>query len=274
MMAFLDIMAMLLDPEEEEPVIAAASALAAAGGGHANALLFEIEAEAYEAPVYIRSELRKEISSRAHRGFLAAEEKFKARLAREGRRWTIESMATAAHHIAERAAGAARCREISVLGGPLTGLKRRMFEGVLFGSGRPLIVMPQDWKKQQLGRSIVIGWNDTREAARALAAAMPLLEGAQRVTIVTVLESERVHGDSPAEALAAHLARCGFSAGACTVGRGEGEVDALLMQECARLDADLFVMGGYGRARLQEIVFGGVTRTLTGAPPLPLFMAH
>lgn len=273
-MAFMDIMALLLDPEGEEPAIAAANALAAAGGGHANALLLEIEAEAYEAPVYIRSELRKEISTRAHQSFLAAKDKLKARLEREGRRWTLESIATHAHHIGDRAAAAARCRETSVLGGPLTGLKRRMFEGVLFGSGRPLILMPQDWTTEQLGRNIVIGWNDTREAARALAAAMPLLEGAQRVTIVKVVEPERAHSDGAAEALAAHLARCGFSAGACTVEGSEADVHALLMRECGRLDADLFVMGGYGRARLHEIVFGGVTRALTRAPALPLFMAH
>jgi nucleotide-binding universal stress UspA family protein len=271
----MDILALLLSADGEEGAIAAAAALANEGGGRPQALLIEIEPWPLDLPDgYKTAGAWSEISARAHEAFVQEEANLKARL---GRTWSISSVATPPGLIGERAGEAARYAELAVIGGPLTGLKQRLFEGVLFGSGRPLLVIPPDWTAGAIGRSVAIAWNGGREAARAVAAATPLLERADKVTILAVADEADALARASPEALAAHLGRCGLAAEARVVEQhGRARAEALI-EECSKLGADLVVMGGYGHARLQEIVFGGVTRALIGdatAPPLPLLMAH
>jgi nucleotide-binding universal stress UspA family protein len=273
-LAYMDILALLLSADAEAGAIAAAGALANMGEGRPRALLFEIESRSIETPeTYMTPETWNEISARAHEAFAEAEASLKARL---GPSWTISNLATPAGLIGARAGEAARYAEVAVVGRPLTGLKRQLFEGALFGSGRPLIVAPQESHAGETGRRIVIAWNGGREAARAVAAATPLLERADKVAILTVVaeaDDERIR-TSP-EALAAHLGRCGLVAEARVVERrGRTEAEALI-EECHRFGADLIVMGGYGHARLRETVFGGLTRALLGDATAPaLLMAH
>lgn len=274
-MAYMDILALLLSAEAEEGAIAATEALASTGGGHPQALLLEIGPNPIEARWgAMTSKARNEVSQRAHEGFVQEEASLRARL---GASWIINSLATPEGLIGERAAEAARYAELAVVGGPLSGWKRQLFEGVLFGSGRPLVVVPQDWRPGAIGRSIVIAWDGGREAARAVGAATPLLERADRVSILTIVgaaaDDERAAASG--EALAAHLGRCGFAADPRIVERrGRAEAD-VLMEECAELGADLIVMGGYGHARLQQFVFGGLTREIIADARAPaLLMAH
>lgn len=273
-MAYMDILALLLSADGEEGAIAATNALTNMGGGLPRAILFQIEPWLFEAPEsYMPPGAWNDISARAHEAFVQDEARLKAHL---GRSWTISSIAAPAGLIGERAGEAARYAELAVVGGPLTGLKRRLFEGVLFGSGRPLLVIPPDWKAGEIGRRIVIAWNGGREAARAVAAATPLLEQADKVTILTVVgEAEDELARASPEALAAHLGRCGLTAETRVVERrGRSEAEALT-EEHRKFGADLIVMGGYGHARLQEIVFGGLTRALIAdAAAPPLLMAH
>jgi nucleotide-binding universal stress UspA family protein len=273
-LAYMDILALLLSTDGEEGAIAATNALANAGGGLPRAVLFEIEPRPFETPQSDMSpEIWSEISARAHEVFVQEEASLKARL---GRSWTINTLATPAGAIGARAGEAARYAELAVVGAPLTDLKRRLFEGVLFGSGRPLLVIPPDWKADDIGRRIIIAWNGGREAARAVAAATPLLERADKITILTVVANaaDKLASDAP-EALAAHLGRCGLAAEVRLIerrGRTEAEV---FSEERRKHGADLIVMGGYGHARLQEMVFGGLTRALIGdATAPPLLMAH
>lgn len=270
----MDILALLLSADDEAGAIAATNALANAGGGLPSAVLFEIEPRSFGEPEsYMSPEIWNEISKRAHEAFVQEAASLKARL---GRSWTISSLATPAGLIGERAGEAARYAELAVVGAPLTGLKRRLFEGVLFGSGRPLLVIPSDWKASDIGRRIVIAWNGGREAARAVAAATPLLERADKVTILTIVaEAEDGPAAASPEALAAHLGRCGLAAEARLIERGGRTEAEALSEERRKLGADLIVMGGYGHTRLQEIVFGGLTRALIGdATAPPLLMAH
>lgn len=276
-MSYKDILAMLASADGEDSVIAAARTLADQAQGHATALLFGIEPDAVYLPDgYLTGAVYAEIAARAHEGFIDQEAKLKARLAREPRPWKTRSASVPGAMIAERAGVEARYADLIVLGRPQTALRRRVFEGVLFGSGRPLIMVPPDWKAGPIGANVMIGWNAKREAARALADARPLIERAQRTTIVTVDAKPALsgHGQAPGSDVAAHLARCGINVDVRNVdGMGRDEAQALVA-ECRALGADLLVVGGYGRARLQEIIFGGVTRELVRSAPLPVFMAH
>jgi nucleotide-binding universal stress UspA family protein len=127
-----------------------------------------------------------------------------------------------------------------------------------------------------LGENIVVAWNGRREAARALSDADSLIDLAKRVTVVTVdaKPGYETFGSTPGADIAAHLARRGVNVELRNVdGMGRGDAGAIL-DECAAVGADLLVMGGYGSSRLQEMVFGGVTRELSKSAPLPILMSH
>lgn len=276
-MRYKDILAMLVSADQEESVIAAARTLADQGEGHATGLLFEIEPEFVDIPDgYMSGEMWAEIAARAHEGFVDQEARLKSRLAREPRPWRTRSVSTPGNLIGGRAGVEGRYGDLIVLGRPENALRRKLFEGVLFGSGRPLIMVPPDWKPKAIGNNVVIGWNASREAARALASARPLIEHAEKITIVTVDAKPGLsgHGQAPGADVAAHLASCGLEVEVRNIDGLGREEAAALIEECQALGADLLVVGGYGRARLQEIIFGGVTRDLIRRAPLPVLMAH
>jgi nucleotide-binding universal stress UspA family protein len=103
-----------------------------------------------------------------------------------------------------------------------------------------------------------------------------LLEIADKVTIVTIdaKPSTFGHGDAPGADVAAHLARCGVAVEVANVdGLGRSEAQSLVAEARAR-EADLVVLGGYGHARLQQMMFGGVTSEVVSSAPMPLFMSH
>jgi nucleotide-binding universal stress UspA family protein len=124
-------------------------------------------------------------------------------------------------------------------------------------------------------RTILVAWVDSRQSARAVAEAMPLIAQASQVHVVTV--REQAHGRmGGAEVLAditAHLTRCGASVTANALQTETTPADALL-DEARRISADLIVAGAYGHSRFREWVLGGVTADLLTSSPLPLLLAH
>lgn len=274
---YKDILAVLTASEGEDGAIAAARALADAGGGAPTALLLEAEPDPpYAADALLISSAWAEVLESAHKDFAAAETKLRARLARETRPWTVRTGRTLAGLLSERAGVEARYADLVVMTRPGGRERMGVLEGVLFGSGRPVLVVPPDWKGAAIGRKVVIGWNAKREAARALADARPLIERADAAFVVTVdAEPDTFgHGQAPGADVAAHLARCGLKVEVRNVD-GMGRVEsAALLDECRAVGADLLVIGGYGHARVQEMVFGGVTRDLIRAAPLPVLLSH
>jgi nucleotide-binding universal stress UspA family protein len=149
-------------------------------------------------------------------------------------------------------------------------------EEILLASGRPLMVVPRYGDFPTCGETILVGWTETREAARAVHDAMPLLAAARSVIILAVV-AEHVGAEPievPAAAIAHHLARHGVKAVAAeTVTGGIATADALLNYASDR-SADLIVVGGYGHARVRELVLGGVTRSLLQHMTVPVFFSH
>lgn len=180
----------------------------------------------------------------------------------------------------ETAALLARHADLSVLPMPSetsSGEPRRIvFERVLFGSGRPVLLVPDAWRAEHVGRNVLVGWNASKEAARALGDARPLFVDGGRVCVATVDAKPTTfgHGDAPGADIALHLTRTGLRVDVKNLdGMGRGAAQAIADQ-ARDMDADMIVIGGYGHARLQQIVFGGVTRQLTASSPIPLFLSH
>lgn len=154
--------------------------------------------------------------------------------------------------------------------------RRELVEDVLFKSGRPLLLLPPSASRDVGFERILIAWNASAEATRAIAGALPLLKAASRVRIVTVdaTPSKAGHSEAPGSELAAYLARRGVEAEVSNLD-GLGREHALRLEEAALdFDANLIVMGAYGRSRTREFVLGGVTRSLLRASRFPLFLSH
>jgi nucleotide-binding universal stress UspA family protein len=147
-------------------------------------------------------------------------------------------------------------------------------EATLFTSGRPVLLVPFAGRFETLGRRVLIGWNAGREASRAVHDALPVIAGAEHVTILAVNPDDGAHGEEPGADIARHLARHGL---AVTVERTAGaEIGAgdLLLNRAAEIGADLIVTGAYGHSRFRELVLGGVTRTLLRQMTVPVLMSH
>jgi nucleotide-binding universal stress UspA family protein len=150
-----------------------------------------------------------------------------------------------------------------------------ILEGVLFNAGRPVMIVPPEWKGGEIGRNILVAWKPVREAARALADAEYFIDSADRVSIVTVdAKPANGFGEQPGADIAAHLARRDLKPEVFNLdSAGRTETKAILDQAMA-IGADLIVMGGYGRSRASEFIFGGVTREVLKTATVPILMSH
>ncbi len=147
-------------------------------------------------------------------------------------------------------------------------------ERVLMEAGAPVLVLPQGWPYGPVGANVVIAWNASREAARAVHDATPLLKKAKKVTIFSF--SSRARGlRASAERLADHLLQHGVSAHLADW-TDTGDVSALeaLFASLDTQDADLIVAGAFGHSRLFESLFGGVSLDLLRQPTAPILMSH
>lgn len=149
-------------------------------------------------------------------------------------------------------------------------------EDLLFDVGRPLLVVPYAGGVQSVGRHVLVAWNASREAARAVNDALPLLEKASKVTILAVNPAPGPDGlgDAPGADIALHLARHGVKAEADHLIVPDLDPADVLLNRLADLSADLLVMGGYGHSRLRERILGGATRHIMRHMTVPVLVSH
>lgn len=149
-------------------------------------------------------------------------------------------------------------------------------EQVALASGRPILMVPYAGHFATVGRRVVIGWNATREAARAVNDAMPLLTAADIVTVLMVdpRGGPDGHGDVPGADISLHLARHGVKAEIERTVSADLPVGEVLLSRAADLAADLLVMGAYGHSRARELLLGGATRSLLRSMTIPVLMSH
>jgi nucleotide-binding universal stress UspA family protein len=147
---------------------------------------------------------------------------------------------------------------------------------LLLASGAPILVIPSGWKSGRIGKKVLVGWNASREARRAVADALPFLVAAGSVTLLVVDSNERVdrHGEEPGADIALYLARHGAHVEVEQVLSRGSPVAEIILSYAADHGVDLIVIGAYSHARAVEMVFGGVTRTLLKETPVPVLMSR
>lgn len=156
-------------------------------------------------------------------------------------------------------------------------ISRACFSALLLESGRPVLVVPPRYKPVVPVKRIVVAWRPTREAARAVHDALPLLQRADQVDILVVDaagEGAGQHGDEPGADVAAHLSRHGVEANVVRRSAGRRPVCSVLLDHARETLAHLVVAGGYGHSRLREWALGGVTRGLLVSAPFPVLYSH
>lgn len=149
-------------------------------------------------------------------------------------------------------------------------------EALLRNTGIPVLMLPAAWEREEGGQHVLIAWNRSREARRAVGDALPFIRRAKRVTVLTI-DNGRAHS-APAEApgshLAEHLGRHGIEVELAQVDADGRPVAGVILAEAAARGADLLVAGAYSRARATQLLFGGTTRSLIADTPLPLLMSR
>jgi nucleotide-binding universal stress UspA family protein len=150
-------------------------------------------------------------------------------------------------------------------------------EDVVMESGRPVLVVPNAGHFEGFGKRVLVCWNASREAVRAVNDAMPLLQAADKVTVLVVNPenpSSGDHGDIPSADIALYLARHGVKAEATSVKSNQSDVGEIILSRAFDADADMIVAGAYGHSRTREWILGGVTKTLLHETTIPAFMSH
>ena len=175
----------------------------------------------------------------------------------------------------------ARCADLTIVGqlDPEELLPRpeyRIPERVALDSGGPVLVVPYAGTFETVGRRVLIAWNGSAQAARAVRDALPLVSKADAVTVLEVKPERRAEAtdERATHRIAAHLARHGIRASLHEVVADDIAVGEIILCRVADEGADLLVMGAYGHARASELLLGGVTRTLFKQMTVPTLMAH
>ena len=167
-----------------------------------------------------------------------------------------------------------RVFDITVVGRPeqrISGPRPLTLDAALFDSGRPVLIAPPS-APASIGSNVVIAWNRSTETARCVALALPVLEAARGITVLTV-EGSGVPGPDGQE-LADYLGARGIAARAITVSPGKRSAGETILGEAAALGCDLLVKGAFTQSRLRQIIFGGATRHILESAEVPVFMAH
>jgi nucleotide-binding universal stress UspA family protein len=149
-----------------------------------------------------------------------------------------------------------------------------LIEGALFGSGRPVVVVPYIQKQGLTLDRVVACWDGSRPAARAIADAIPFLTRAKSVEILVVTGERDKSGEITGTNMSRHLARHGVTVEIKRLSSGSVDVQAAILSHAADSGADFMVLGGYGHSRLREFILGGVTRSILASMPVPVLMSH
>ncbi|WPO40284.1 universal stress protein [Tardiphaga sp. 42S5] len=148
-------------------------------------------------------------------------------------------------------------------------------ESVIFGTGKPTLILPERALAETFKlNTVMVAWDFSRTAARAIADAIGILEKAKDVRVVTVQNEKEIDTKRSSEEVAKNLSRHGISVTLENVDAAGRPIGEVLKASAASCGADLLVMGAYGHSRFREFILGGATQSLLPDPPLPIMFSH
>jgi len=230
-----------------------------AEGGAAVAAIFEVE--------------RERALERAH----AALALFEAEAKRAGLVHASRAIGALQGEAAAIVCATARLYDLAVVAQPEFArdtFDNTLAQEILYQSGGPVLFMPYTFSGQFHAKRVGICWDGSRLAARAVRDAMPLLEQAEAITIITVNEAGNVPAEASAANLARSLSRIGVRTEIDSLKTAKANIQSIILSMAADESLNLLVMGGYGHSRLKETVFGGVTRDMLESMTVPTLMSH
>ena len=186
---------------------------------------------------------------------------------------TNASLAGAGDHFARMA----RRFDLAIVGQAepeISSMEQIVGETTLFESGRPMIMVPYIQKALFKTDNVMICWDGSRTAARAVADAIPIIRKSGRVEIVIVTNERGKEDEIEGADIGQHLARHGLKVDVHRISGGNIDVADALLSHAADSSTDLMVMGGYGHSRLREFVLGGVTRSIFESMTVPVLLSH
>ncbi|PYG27024.1 universal stress protein [Pelagimonas varians] len=279
-MAFKSIYTVITDENLAQSTLERASTLAAGFDAHLDAVCFGVDRSQtgyYYAGA--NAMVLQETLSRANSEADHLAEKAREQLGKTDCRWAVESGVAQLADIGRHVATRARFSDLVVLPKPY-GADRGVelepiLEGALFEGQVPVLVVPENVEPPAKPKRIVIGWNESAEALRAVRAAMPLLIGADAVHVLVIDPPQ--HGPNrsdPGGMLSQFLARHGVKAEIDVLAKALPKVADIVQRHVNDVNADMVVMGAYGHSRFREAILGGATRNMLERAEVTTFMAH
>ncbi|WP_238120820.1 MULTISPECIES: universal stress protein [unclassified Xanthobacter] len=188
---------------------------------------------------------------------------------------SVETLQLSYGQLVDTFVAQARVHDIAVLNAQRASVDadRGLIEALLFDSGRPLIVVPPAWDSFK-HRRVLIAWDASARAARAVNDAMPILRSAEAVEVVAIATEKQLAKTVPGAEIAPHLARHGVHVNVKDLVVQEGGIEATLREQASLFGADLLVMGAFNHSLMQEWVLGGVTQSLLKDSSIPLLMSY
>jgi nucleotide-binding universal stress UspA family protein len=219
-------------------------------------------------------EAQREENSKAAK---AATGRFEAAAARAGVSTEVRILDASVAGAADLFGRAARRFDLAVVGQarPREGASEELLiEGALFESGRPVVVVPHVQTQGVTLERVLVCWDGSRPATRAIADGMPFLRRAKAIDIVAVSGERGKGSELVGTNMARHLARHDLAVELKRVSAGDVDVPSAIAAYAADIGADFMIMGGYGHSRLREFILGGVTRTVLSSSTIPVLMSH
>lgn len=177
--------------------------------------------------------------------------------------------------LSERAVAEARYYDLTLLPWSAdTGGVQDLAQDIVFGSGRPAVLIPQSTQSAASLEHIAIAWDASRVAARALGDALPLLAEGGRISVLTVQDEKPLGGPDVAAELAKSLEARGFIAVPVDIQLGKMSIAEALQGTALSHGAQLLAMGGYGHSRLRDFILGGATKGVLTRLQLPVLLSH
>jgi nucleotide-binding universal stress UspA family protein len=275
-MTIKDILVGLATRDETDPAREFALAMATNYRAHVTAVAYALTPDVPFSvyPEFVSS-LAEQVRAEADQAVEAARGKFEKAARNAGIEHTFEKESCSMQFAASNFTARLRTADLGILTQHKSGELERfgdvLLESALFRSGRPLIIVPRGFQGSFSVNRVLIAWDVSIHATRAIAAVAPLMAADATIEVFTVEEPSK-GTKFRGSALVQHLRRHGLDAGLAE--KRERDVPEAILREIEFFRASLVVMGGYGHSRFREFVFGGATQLMLSNMPVPVLMAH